>query len=54
MSRVENKQRGFARLVDTRNQASSNKNYLNILKDEYLKGRVEPITRSDDKSAGIL
>lgn len=52
--RTRNGQKGFAGLVDMQGQGSSDKDCLNILRDEDLRKRDEPSIGSGDRRAEIL
>lgn len=50
--RAKNNQKGFTGLVDMRGQGSSDKDSLNVLKDQGPKERDRPSTKSGDIRAG--
>ena len=52
--RAGNGQKDFVRLVDTRGQGLSDKNCLNVLKDEGLRKRGRLSIGSDNRRARIL
>lgn len=52
-ARAGNRQKSFAGLVHTRGQGSSDKDCLNVLKGEDLRGRSRPSIESGDRRAEI-
>ena len=54
MPRAGNRQKPFAELVDTRGQSSSDKDYLNVLRNEGPRKRGEPRTENNNRRAKIL
>lgn len=54
MLRAENRQKNLVRLVDMQGSGSSNKNYLNVLKDKDPRKRDRPSTLgNNDRRAKI-